>query len=151
MLQWQQCLARQKSFLEPVFKQKKDNNCNSLSLCFEYFSHIFMYLFLFVYILAKYLFSFLSESLVIKHKDILTLYHSVWELLIFYESIKVSACQGEEWTLPKDFASSSGERVSEFSVFCRIVVFREGEVWSMILLFDLIWRWRVGSGDVSGY
>ena len=130
---------------------KKDNSCNTLSLCFEYFSHIFMHLFLSVSILAKYLFSFLSESLVIKHKDILTLYHSVWGLLIFYESIKVSACQGEEWTLPKDFASSSGERVSEFSVFCRVVVFREGEVWSMILLFDLIWRWRVGSGDVSGY
>ena len=56
---------------------KKDKNCNTLSLCFEYFSHIFMHMFLFVYILSKYLFSFLSESLVIKHKDILTLYHSV--------------------------------------------------------------------------
>ena len=45
--------------------------------CFEYFSHIFMHMFIFVYILSKYLFPFLSDSLVIKHKDTLTLYHSV--------------------------------------------------------------------------
>ena len=92
------------------------------------FSHFYAYVFICIY-LSKYLFSFLSESLVIKHKDILTLYHSVWELLIFYESIKVSACQGEEWTFPKLFSSSSGEKVSVFSVVCRLVVSWWAKVW----------------------